>query len=686
MKTSTLLFSLLFSSLTAVQAQSVPANVGPVPSKAQLAWQQMEYYMFIHFGPNTFTDKEWGHGDEDPKVFNPSALDARQWARTARAAGMKGIIITAKHHDGFCLWPSAYSKHTVRESAWKNGKGDVLAELSAACKEYGLKFGVYLSPWDRNHPDYGTERYNQVFVNQLTEVHTKYGDVFEQWFDGANGEGPNGKRQVYDWTLFNGTVYKYHPNAIIFSDGGPGCRWIGNENGIAGATNWSTINRSEVFPGKGGLEHYLNEGVETGADWVPGEADVSIRPGWFFSPSTNDKVKTLSHLLDIYYGSVGRNANLLLNVPVDRRGRIHANDSTRLMELRRVLDQTFKSNLAIDAVATTGGKTVAAVVDGKKETSWQAATAQNAVIELSFKKPVTFNRFQIQEDIVRGQRVKAFKVEVLEAGAYKELASETTIGYKRILRLPMTTASKMRVIILDAKAAAIINEIQLFKAPEVLEDAVIKRDKNGALVISSPSVDPVLHYTLDGSEPTVKSPKYTAPVPFVQGGIVKAKAFVGGGAKGGNTITMNFDVAPVKWSIHYADSSARNQGPERAIDGDPSTVWSTIMAPGAKGYPHEIQVNLGEVLDLKGFSYLPRTNQNASGTFVDYAFYVSEDGKSWGEPVAKGSFANIVNSPVKQELRFGKTVKAQYIRLVALRAAYEQQHWTSIAELGVITK
>ncbi|UYQ91602.1 alpha-L-fucosidase [Chitinophaga horti] len=672
MKKTILLFSLFSSILAGANAQT---PVGPVPSKAQLAWHNMEYYMFIHFGVNTFTDKEWGHGDEDPAVFNPSQLDARQWARTAKAAGMKGIIITAKHHDGFCLWPSAYSTHTVRESKWKNGKGDVLAELSAACKEYGLKFGVYLSPWDRNHPDYGTDKYNQTFVNQLTEVHTKYGDVFEQWFDGANGEGPNGKKQVYDWPLFNGTVYKHHPDAIIFSDAGPGCRWIGNERGFAGETNWSTLNRSEFAPGSGGIEKVLNEGQENGTDWVPGEADVSIRPGWFYSPATDDKVKSLNELLDIYYGSVGRNANLLLNIPVDRRGLIHKNDSLRLMELRKELDATFKRNLA---------KGTGVLTDGNTNTFWTAPTAQDAAFELTFPKAVTFNRFQVQEAIAYGQRVRAFKVEAWQNGAYKEIASQTTIGYKRILRLPLTTATKLRITILDAKAPALISEVALFRAPEVLASPVFSRNKQGDVIITAASADPALHYTLNGSEPTIKSPRYTGPIPFAAGGTVKAKAFVDNGKRSAATVTAEYDIAPTKWRVTYADTAAPRRQPELAIDGDPKTAWST--PGGDNGYPHEIKVDLGEVLHLKGFTYLPVGGEQPNGVIAEYMFETSLDGKTWGDYLLKGAFDNILNSPVQQRVLFDRTVKARYIRFVALRGANPRQHWASVAELGIITK
>jgi alpha-L-fucosidase len=440
---------------------------GATPSKSQLAWHGMEYYMFIHFGPNTFTNVEWGHGDEDPEVFNPTQLDCRQWAATAKQAGMTGIIITAKHHDGFCLWPSQYSKHTVRESQWKGGEGDVLKELSVACKEYGLKFGVYLSPWDRNHPEYGTENYNQVFVHMLEEVLGNYGEVFEQWFDGANGEGPNGKRQEYDWSLFNSTVYRLQPDAIIFSDGGPGCRWVGNEKGYAGETNWCTLNADQVYPGYPNYEE-LTPGHEDGSHWVPAECDVSIRPGWFYSSDTDDQVKTLNELLDIYYGSVGRGGNLLLNIPVDRRGLIHPNDSARLMEFKTAIDFSFQQNLApyakIESSSQHNDHPKANLVDGRADTHW-ASRQTEAEIELVFDNVIAFNRVVLQEGIAYGQRIKSFAVDVWREDGYQELDRQTTIGNKRILRFDDVSTTKVRIRILEAKAAPVLSEIQLYYAP-----------------------------------------------------------------------------------------------------------------------------------------------------------------------------------------------------------------------------
>jgi alpha-L-fucosidase len=445
-----------------ISAQKTPEPYGPVPTKQQMEWQKMQYYMFIHFGPNTFTDKEWGHGDEDPKVFNPTELDARQWARTAKLAGMKGIIITAKHHDGFCLWPSKYSTHTVRESAWKDGKGDVLRELSDACKEYGIKFGVYLSPWDRNHPSYGTPEYNEIYANTIKEVLTGYGPIFEHWFDGANGEGPNGKKQEYNWPLFHQTVRSLQPDAIMFSDIGPDCRWVGNENGFAGETNWSTLNIKGFTPGAGApSQKILNEGNENGEAWIPAECDVSIRPGWFFSPSTNDKVKSVKDLMEIYYKSIGRNGNLLLNVPVDRRGRIHENDSLRLMEFRDAIHADFARNLALNKKVSASGR-AKNLTDGNFNTYWIPSENENSfTVELG--QPVELNAILLQEYIPLGQRVKKFTISYKDGNDYKTIASGTTIGFKRILRFDPVKASSIKVTIEESNARPILSSVELYR-------------------------------------------------------------------------------------------------------------------------------------------------------------------------------------------------------------------------------
>lgn len=447
-----------------------PEPYGAIPSPAQVAWQKMETNMFIHFGPNTFTGSEWGSGKEDVEVFAPTDLDCRQWVRTARAAGMKGVIITAKHHDGFCLWPNPMSSHTVARSTWMDGKGDILRDLSEACREYGLKFGVYISPWDRNDPTYGTDGYNEVFRKTLDSALGEYGEVFEQWFDGACGEGPNGKVQVYDWDLYHRTVHRHQPDAIIFSDVGPGCRWIGNERGIAGETCWSTLDTAGFEAGRSPHRDILNTGNAGGQAWVPGEADVSIRPGWFWRESENSKVKTLSQLLEIYYGSVGRNSLLLLNVPPDTRGRIHETDSLRLMEFRSALDKIFAVDLSDGATAeasqTRGGSgkySPANMLDDDYDSYWAADDGITASsLTFTLDGPKTFNRILLQEYIPLGQRISRFSVDVLADGRWTKAAEGTTVGYKRILLTDTVTATAVRINIEESFACPVLNGFGLF--------------------------------------------------------------------------------------------------------------------------------------------------------------------------------------------------------------------------------
>lgn len=576
-----------------------PAPYGPLPTEHQMAWQKMEYNMFIHFGPNTFTDVEWGNGKEDPKVFNPTDLDCRQWAAIAKAAGMKGIVITAKHHDGFCLWPSNYSTHTVRESLWKDGKGDLLRELSDACKEYGLKFGVYLSPWDQNHPAYGTPEYNEVFVNTLTEVLTNYGEVFEQWFDGANGEGHGGKKQIYDWELFNNTVYKHQPQAVIFSDVGPGCRWVGNEQGHVGATNWSRLDIEGYEPGaKGPNPDTLNRGNIHGAKWVPAETNTSIRPGWFYSPTTDDKVKSLGKLVDIYYTSVGRNSTFLLNVPPDKTGRIHPNDSARLMELKKAIDESFKDNLAegtLTASATRGNNNryvVTNLFNDDYDSYWTTNDDElTASIELDLGKVKTFNRVLLQEYIPLGQRIAAFNVEYWdgESNKWNLLTEATTIGYKRILRVPSVTTSKIKINITNSLACPILNKLELYNAPE---------------------------YPIGGSDDEVYN-----------------------------------KVSRDGWKV----LSPATEESAMLIDGKTDK-------PVAVSKSEAVILDLGKADEIVGFYYTPQNHVTAAN-IQRYNLFTSTDNKTWESQKENALFNNVRNNPIRQDVYLGKAVKARYIKL-----------------------
>ncbi|MGV3614187.1 MAG: alpha-L-fucosidase [Fimbriimonas sp.] len=458
----------------------------PTPTPRQLAWQATKTNAFVHFGPNTFTDVEWGGGKEDPNLFNPTALDCDQWVRAFKAAGFKGVILTAKHHDGFCLWPSKLSTHTVAQSKWRGGKGDVLRELADACRRGGLKLGVYLSPWDRNHPAYGTPEYNAVFAKMLEETLTQYGPIFEVWFDGANGEGPNGKRQVYDWDLFIRTVRRHQPNAVIFSDSGPDVRWIGNEEGRGGETCWSTIPSGRYHPGTPFYAE-LTEG-KRGADlWVPAEVNTSIRPGWFYHADQDGKVKSPQRLMELYEASVGRNGVFLLNIPPDRRGRLADPDVRSLEEFGRLRRTVYDRDLA-------KGARMKAESGSVNRNRWEAPEGSSqGSVAITLPKAATFDRVELREPIAEGQRIASFVVEARDSASWREIARGTTVGYNRILKTPLTTASELRVRVDDALAAPILLPLHLYRSvvDETVTEGTAKLDgrqnEDGSLTLTAPN-------------------------------------------------------------------------------------------------------------------------------------------------------------------------------------------------------
>jgi alpha-L-fucosidase len=473
---------LLISAQRAGQPVAPPAPHGAVPSARQLAWHDRQFYGFIHFTVNTFTDKEWGYGDEAESVFNPTALDARQWARVARDAGMKGLIITAKHHDGFALWPSKFTEHSVKNSSWRNGAGDVVGDLARACREYGLAFGVYLSPWDRNHPEYGRPGYIDYYRNQLRELLTTYGPVSEVWFDGANGGdgyygGARERRRIdgatyYDWANTWKLVRELQPQAVMFSDVGPDVRWVGNEKGVAFETSWNPITLEGFYPGHPKYTQ-IAAGSPDGAGWVPPEVDVSIRPGWFYHPAEDAKVASVDKLVEIYEQSIGRGANLLLNIPPDRRGLIPDVDAERLRAFGQRIAATYKTDLARRATARVnrvrGGSarySAARVNDGDPDTYWATDDGEpGGTIDLEWRRPVRLDRLVIQEAIALGQRVQSWTVEAEVGGRWTPLTSGTTIGYKRIATFPAVTTSRIRVTIGKGLASPAISAVSAYLAP-----------------------------------------------------------------------------------------------------------------------------------------------------------------------------------------------------------------------------
>ena len=597
-----------------------------VPTPQQLAWQQMEFTCFLHFGINTFTGREWGDGKEDPAIFNPTELDCEQWVRALKEGGFKMAIITAKHHDGFCLWPTRTTKHSVASSPWKNGKGDVVQELRKACDKYGLKFGVYLSPWDRNAECYGQgEAYNKFFIEQLTELLTNYGEVHEVWFDGANGEGPNGKKQEYDWDAILKTIRRLQPKAVT-AIMGDDVRWVGNEGGLGRTTEWSaTALMPNSYPGSDEVYKRLGinamskdlgsrELVSKASDlfWYPSEVDVSIRPGWFYHPEEDDKVKTVDQLTDLYYRSVGHNATLLLNFPVDRNGLIHPTDSLNAVSFHQRVQKELADNLLSSAKVSAsderGGQfKVRGVTDGKYDTYWATNDGvTTADLTFTFSQPTKMNRVMIQEYIPLGQRVKSFVVEYKKGDQWLSVKCNeetTTVGYKRLLRFEMIETEELRIRFTDARACLCINEVGAYYAPDATEN-----------------------YTPATSE--LKSFPFTI---------------------------LGVDMEEAK----------------KCSDKDDQT---TALISGK-----EIMIDLGENRTIHSFYYLPDQSEYSKGLISSYELSAGITEEAM-QVVAQGEFSNIRNNPILQNMYFSP-VEARYFKLKATRMVDESDS-LGIAEIG----
>ena len=600
-----------------------PEPILPVPEPKQVEWQQMETYAFIHFGLNTFNDREWGYGDTDPKTFNPTNLDCEQWAQTLVKAGMKGVILTAKHHDGFCLWPFEGTDYSVKNSPWKNGKGNVVKELSEACKKYGLKFAVYLSPWDRHQANYGTPEYLPYFYAQLHDLLTNYGPVFEVWFDGANGgDGWYGgakdirtidRKNYYNYPRIYEMLDSIQPQAIIFSDGGPGCRWVGNEKGFAGATNWSFLRKGEVHPGYD-KNYELQYGHPDGNQWVPAECDVSIRPGWFYHPEEDDRVKSPDQLVDLYYRSVGHNATLLLNFPVDRRGLIHPVDSANAVRFHEMIQQQLKTNLVAGMTPKVsnerGGDFVAsALTDDNFDTYWATEDGvTTADIEFSFDTPTRMNRMMLQEYIPLGQRVKAFVVEYLDKDTWlpvKLNEETTTIGYKRLLRFETVETKGIRIRITDARGPLCLSSVGVYDAGNVSDSFVEKVED-------------------------IESVPYLLPD-------VKA---------------------------------------EEAAKASDKQAQTTCFVEGDR-----LLIDLQEERLVSSLHFLPDQGEPNKGLIANYEIRVGVSKDAVNQLVKSGEFSNIQNNPVMQSVFF-TPVKARYIELKATRMIHAGEPM-GFAELGV---
>lgn len=691
-----IVFSAIWLLLVSCSKIAPPKPVGPIPSDRQLAWHDLQYYAFVHFNMNTFTDMEWGSGGETPEQFNPTELNTRQWARVAKDAGMKGIIITAKHHDGFCLWPTKTTEHSVKYSPWKDGKGDLLKDLSEACKEYGLKFGIYLSPWDRHDKDYGNPEYVKKFHEQLRELLTNYGEVFEVWFDGANGGsgyygGANETRKIdnktyYEWEKAEAIIRELQPNAVIFSDGGPDIRWVGNEEGWANETNWSIMRRDEIYPGWPRYKE-LRSGHEDGTHWLPAEVNTSIRPGWYYHPGEDHQVKTLPRLIKTYYESIGRNGNFLLNLPVDTRGLVNEEDEKQLMALKKQLDKDFAVDLAQDkmvsATDTRGNSSDFGpqnINDTNPESYWATNDSiKQAALTIDLGVPTEVNRILLQEYIPLGQRVKSFIVEAEVKDKWIEIDGQTTIGYKRILRFDTVEATKIRVSFLDAKGPLAISNIELYRAPNLLTEPIAKRNRDGlvSLTVSDKNVN--IYYTLNGIDPTKESNKYEAPLFIVKPTTVKVICVDPDNGQQTQPVEFYFDIPKKDWSVPWT-SSGNLEETGKMIDENRETFWATDE--GVKT-PQEVVIDLGKSYELTGFRYWPIQERYPFGIITNYEFYVSTNNKNW-KLVTKGEFGNVVNNRIEQIVRFDAT-KARYIKLKGVKVDGNDFR-ASFAEIGVITK
>ena len=651
-----------------------PEAVLPIPSQEQIDWQKLETYAFIHFGLNTYNDLEWGYGNTPASTFNPINLDCEQWVATLKQCGMKGVILTAKHHDGFCLWQTETTDYSIANSPYKNGKGDMVKELSDACKKYGLKFGLYLSPWDRNNSEYGREDYVETYHKQIDELTKNYGDLFEFWFDGANGgNGYYGgadetrsidARKYYDYERARDTILKRHPDAMIFGGTCQTIRWVGNEQGWAGDTDWCMIN-----PELSDNTKHLNHGSENGTHWIPAEVDVSIRPGWFYHKREDHQVKSVAQLTDIYYRSVGHNANLLLNFPINLDGKIPALDSLRATEWHEVIVNDFKDNILKNAevrVDNERGREFKAenVIDDDWNTYWATDDDYNfGTISFSFDKPVKMNRVVLQEYIPLGQRVKDFYMEGELNGKWfkiNPLDTLSTIGYKRIVRFNTVELDKLIIYFEESRGPLCINNIEAYCAPILLTEPAISRNYDNIVTIESSDNEADIYYTTDGSNPDENSSRYDKAFVFNNKGVIKAITYDPISKKKSDISMKELDLPK-----EYYQTSSSN----KIFDGNTnSMVYLDIDEP--------IVITFKEEQIISGFRYMPNQMRDASRHIVDYEFYVD------GKLIKESAFGNIKNNPIEQVVKF-ENIKGKEVKFVP-KSNTDNAKNCGIAEFSVI--
>jgi alpha-L-fucosidase len=701
MKRSIFCFPILLLAVTAM-CQAPPKPYGALPSAAQLKWHEMEMYGLIHYGVDTYTDKEWGYGDEDPAIMNPSAFSAEQIVGAAKAGGLRGVIVVAKHHDGLCLWPTKTTSHNITKTPWKAGRGDMMKEYQLACKKLGMSLGVYCSPWDRNSAAYGTPAYVSIYRKQLEELYSNYGPLFISWHDGANGGdgyygGAKEKRNIdrttyYGWEETFAITRKMQPFAVIFGDIGPDVRWVGNEEGHAGETSWATYTPEAPEEGRkpanGYVKYWLGvEGTLNGKYWMPAECDVPLRPGWYYHASQDDKVKSPYTLLDLYYKSVGRGANLDLGLAPDKSGQLHPADVKALAEFGKLVQATFRVNLAKNATfvaSNVRGKNAkkfgpSFIIDADRYSYWATDDdVLNPELIITLKKPATFNVIRLRENIKLGQRITAVALDSFEGNEWKEFASATSIGANRLIRLPQNVRSnKLRLRITGAMASPALSDFALFKEPSYLTPPVIARSREGQVSITTTAPVQVIHYTIDGADPTISSPRYNGPFHLAQGGVVKAKSFEEKGVSSSIT-TKAFGIAKQAWKM-VGEKNGHSAG--RMMDEDAKSFYlsSSIHEDSAK----QVVIHLGDTHLIKGFTYLPRQDKNLEGTVYSYIFHISGDGVNWSK-VSEGEFSNIAANPVEQVIRLDVPAEARFIKFSA--GSLVSGNKLAIAELGILSK